>query len=65
MLILVQKKNEHDQFYISQFIYFESFQIHKLAIIYHFECKNCVFCFKVFTNIVPMLVSYISNNDHV
>ena len=30
-------KNEQDQVYIFQYIYFESFQIHLQVIMYHFE----------------------------
>ena len=40
MLIQMQIKNELDQVHIFQYIYFESFQIHLQAIMYHFEHIN-------------------------
>ena len=40
MLIQVQKENEQDEAHIFQYNYFESFQIHQLTIMYHFEHIN-------------------------
>ena len=37
MLILVRKENEKDQTHIFQGTYFDSFQIHQLSIMHHFE----------------------------
>ena len=37
MLILMRKDNEQDQAHIFQDTYFESFQIHQLTVVYHFE----------------------------
>ena len=67
MLILAQKENELGQVHI-QFLSLESFQIHRLAILYHFEHTNgnihLSFLFKRLPKLFCMGVICISNIFH-